>query len=146
VGTPYELTWQDSGDPRGFHIFDTATRVLSFVPNPYVVHCRFEYDEDAMWPFPDVANKFVRIVVVNKKSQEKFEKFIEAIHRAGPYEVKVVEDMSAYREGELDETVDLEDTMTLMSSYVDSVETTADKDKIKNYMKSLYVESINLEE
>lgn len=149
VGTPYELTWQDAGDPRGFHIFDTETRKLTFIQNPYTIHYRFEYDEKngKTIDLEQVKDKFVRIVVIDKsKDAAKFETFMTAVQSAGAYEVKVVEDMTAFKEGDIDESVDLEDTMTLMSSYVDSVETTADKDKIKTYMKTLYVESINIEE
>ena len=36
--------------------------------------------------------------------------------------------------------------MTMLSKYVDSIETDADKDRIKTLMKSLYVEAQNYEE
>jgi len=148
VGTPYEITWQDAGDPRGFHVFDTKTRELTFVPNPHTIHLRYEYNDDKplQLDIGECANKFVRIVVVKKTDLVKFDAFVSSVQAAGALEVKVVEDLSSFKEGQVDETVDLEDTMTLMSSYVDSVETTADKDKIKAYMKTLYVEAINLEE
>jgi hypothetical protein len=44
-----------------------------------------------------------------------------------------------------DEPVDVEDTLTLLSQYVDAIETEADKDKIKTLMKTLYVEAQNYE-
>jgi DNA repair exonuclease SbcCD nuclease subunit len=31
VGTPYEMTWSDYNDSKGFHIFDTNTREIEFV-------------------------------------------------------------------------------------------------------------------
>lgn len=45
LGNPYELTWQDFNDPRGFHLFDTATRKLEFITNPYTMFARIEYDD-----------------------------------------------------------------------------------------------------
>jgi hypothetical protein len=45
-----------------------------------------------------------------------------------------------------DQEVDLEDTITLLSQYVDSLDTEADKDRIKTLMKTLYVEAQNYEE
>jgi hypothetical protein len=45
-----------------------------------------------------------------------------------------------------DQEIDLEDTVTLLSQYVDSLETEADKDRIKTLMKTLYVEAQNYEE
>ena len=42
LGNPYELTWQDYNDPRGFHIFDLKTRQLEFIQNSYSLFERFE--------------------------------------------------------------------------------------------------------
>ena len=37
LGTPYELYWNDFGDPKGFHIFDTETRELERIVNPFTI-------------------------------------------------------------------------------------------------------------
>ena len=42
VGTPYEMTWQDAGDPKGFSVFDTDTRELTFYQNPFTIHEKIE--------------------------------------------------------------------------------------------------------
>ena len=45
LGNPYELTWQDYGDTRGFHIFDIDNYDLEFIPNPFVMFHRITYDD-----------------------------------------------------------------------------------------------------
>ena len=45
VGTPGEMTWADYNDERGFHVFDTETRELEFVKNPYSMFFKISYDE-----------------------------------------------------------------------------------------------------
>jgi DNA repair exonuclease SbcCD nuclease subunit len=47
VGTPNEMTWADYNDPRGFHIFDTATREMEFIQNPYRMFHKINYDDGA---------------------------------------------------------------------------------------------------
>ena len=148
VGTPYEMTWQDYSDPRGYHIFDTATRELSFVQNPHTIFHRIEYDDShtlTNLDTLDLVSKFVKVVVTNKTDLFKFDQYIQKLYTKGCYEVKIVEDMSEFQEGEINEEIDLEDTMDVLSNYIDSIETDADKEKIKSFLKSLYVEAINLE-
>lgn len=41
----YPMVWSDYSDPRGFHLFDTETHALTFVPNPYTMFARFVYDD-----------------------------------------------------------------------------------------------------
>ena len=41
LGAPYEITWNDYDDPRGFHVFDTETRELEFIRNKYRLFERF---------------------------------------------------------------------------------------------------------
>ena len=45
LGTPYELYWNDFGDPKGFHIFDTETREFEFYPNPNRLFKKIYYDD-----------------------------------------------------------------------------------------------------
>lgn len=149
LGTPYELTWQDYGDAKGFHIFDTETRELSFVQNPYTMFVRLEYNDKNSEPINldalDLSNTYVKLVVVNKTDFYKFDSFVNKLYTKNAHDVKIVEDMSEFEGGSVDENIDLEDTLSILSTYIDSLSTDVDKEKIKNFMKSLYTESINVE-
>ena len=145
LGNPYELFWSDIEDPRGFHIFDTSTRDLEFIQNPFTIFERLYYDDEKIDPSSiDTSvytNKHIKIIVANKKDFYKFDKFIENLYKHSPLEVKIIEDFSEFEAEALDEDVDLEDTMTLLSNYVDSIETDTDKEKLKGILKTLYVEA-----
>ena len=57
--------------------------------------------------------------------------------------MKIVED---FLDSELkvdDESVNIEDTMSLLSTYVDGLETTMKRDKLKSILKTLYIEAQN---
>ena len=60
VGTPYEMTWSDYNDPRGFHVFDTSTRELEFVRNPHRMFHKVYYD-DAEQDF-----EYWKILIMNR--------------------------------------------------------------------------------
>ena len=149
LGNPYELTWQDYNDPRGFHLFDLQTRQLEFIRNPNTMFQRVEYDDSLIDPsvesYEHLKNKYVKIIVVNKNDFYKFDKFITKVYDSDPYEVKIIEDFSEFNDGEIDTNINLEDTLDVLSNYIDSIETDLDKDRVKTFMKSLYTEAINLE-
>ena len=149
LGNPYELTWQDYNDPRGFHLFDFSTRQLDFVENPYRMYERLEYSDKETDPIDldqiDLKDKYVKLVVIDKTDFYKFDKFIQKLYNKGCHDIKIVEDMSEFNEGEIDESIDLEDTLSVLGHYIDSVETDVDKEKIKTYIRGLYTEAINIE-
>lgn len=149
TGTPYEMTWQDYNDPKGFHLFCTETRSVQFYKNPYSLFVRIDYDDTQEnvtdLSTLDLKDCFVKLVVTNKTDLYKFDQYVQKLYGKGCYEIKIVEDLSEFNEGEVGEEIDLEDTMDVLSNYIDSIETDADKEKIKSFMKSLYVEAVNME-
>jgi DNA repair exonuclease SbcCD nuclease subunit len=151
LGNPYELTWADFEDPRGFHIFDTSTRELEFIQNPFTIFSKIYYDDEKIDSMAiDVsqyANQHIKLIVVNKKDFYKYDQFVERLYKINPLELKIIEDLSEFESEALgDGDIDLEDTITLLSQYVDNLDTDADKDRIKNLMKTLYVEAQDFEE
>ena len=149
LGNPYELTWQDYNDPRGFHLFDLSTRGLEFIQNPYTMFARIEYNDKGTDPIDldvyDLKDKYVKLVVVNKSDFYKFDKFIQKLYNMGCHEIKIVEDMSEFEDGEIGEEINLEDTLSVLSHYIDSIETDVDKEQVKTYMRTLYTEAVNIE-
>lgn len=149
LGNPYELTWQDFNDPRGFHLFDTATRKLEFITNPYTMFARIEYDDKESEPIEidavDLKDKYVKLIVTNKTDFYKFDRFIQKLYNKGCHEIKILEDMSEFEDGEVGEEINLEDTVSVLSHYIDSIQTDVDKEQIKNYMRTLYTEAVNQE-
>lgn len=151
LGNPYELTWQDYNDPRGFHLFDTKTRELTFIRNPYSLFERYEYNDTQSDPsqvnMKAFSGKYVKIIVVNKTDFYKFDQFIAKLHESNPIDVRIIENFAEFEDGKIDDTVQLEDTQSILTSYIDSVEEydVERRDKIKSFIKGLYVEAINID-
>ena len=149
IGTPYEMTWQDYNDPRGFSVFDTETRELEFIRNPYTIHEKITYDDKNHDPIDlstiDIKDKYVKLAVVNKTDLYKFDQFVNEMYTKDAYEIKIIEDFSEFNDGEISTDINIEDTMSILSNYVDSVETEENKEEIKSVLKELYLEAINQE-
>lgn len=152
LGNTYQMTWSDNGCPKGFHIFDTETRELERIINPFTIFEKVYYDETTTdynaFDVLTLKDKFVKIVVVNKKDFYQFDRFIDRVlSESGAHEVKIVEDFSDLDASNVDDAIveNAEDTMTLLERYIDELDVDLDKKRLTSMMKSLYVEASDLE-
>jgi len=155
LGNPYELTWQDYADVRGFHLFDVDSRQLDFIPNPNVMFHRIIYD-DKNQDIKDVLNKdlsacagvYVKVVVVEKTNPFLFDQFMNKIYDLNPLDITIVEDaIDLTEDSESDRIDEAEDTITIINKYVDGLQNDGiDNGKLKTMMRELYVEALNLEQ
>ena len=151
LGNTYQMTWSDDGCPKGFHIFDTETRELERIVNPYTIFEKVYYDDTTTnyndFDILTLKEKFVKIVVVNKKDLYQFDRFIDRVLSDSPHEVKIVEDFSDLDASNVDDAIveNAEDTMTLLERYIDELDVDLNKKRLTSMMKSLYVEANDLE-
>ena len=154
LGTPYQIYWNDDKCPKGFHIFDTETRELERVLNPYKIYKKVYYDDTNGKEFnysqiEDLKDKIVKLIVVNKKDLYEFDRFVDKVlTESMAHDVKIIEDFSDLKaENVKDEIIEnAQDTMTLLESYVDELDVNnLDKPRLKSMLKGLYVEASNME-
>jgi DNA repair exonuclease SbcCD nuclease subunit len=153
TGTPYEMTWSDWQDPKGFHVFDTKTRELEFVRNPFEMFKKISYDDTKhdfeFWKeydFAELKDSYVKLVVLNKQNPYLFDNVIDNIDKIGVADLSIVEDFSEFTVEEDQELIDqAEDTMTILSKYIDNLTLNVETEKLKNVMRELYVEALNTE-
>ena len=152
LGCPYEMTWQDYQDEKGFHIFDTETRELTRVVNPFNMFHKLWYDDQEM-DFETIANtdfeqykdSFVKVIIKNKTNPYLFDSYIERLEKHDLVNLQIVED---HLNLDLEDTEDIineaEDTVTILDKYVDGLEINANKDKVKTVMRELYNEALTI--
>ena len=158
LGAPYEITWNDYDDPRGFHVFDTETRELKFIQNKYRLFEKIYYDDSSNIDYQNIdtsyyKDKIVKLIVEEKTNISTFEDFVERLYKAELNDLTILEDLSEYsmRYGENDEE-DLEvgNTSTFLDEYVDSIPDNNVKDvernKVKKLLQVIYSEALNIDD
>lgn len=153
LGNQYEITWADYNDQRGFHVFDTETRELTFIPNPYKMFHRISYDDTIQdfefwkeYDYNELKDSYLKVVVVNKQNPYLFDNVIDNLYRASVADIAIVEDFTD-TSLEVDEDIinQAEDTITILNTYIDSLTLNVEPVKLKNIMRELYVESLNID-
>lgn len=153
LGTPYEITWSDYNDQKGFHIFDTDTKELTFVPNPFTMFHKVHYDdmnkelkEVINVNFDELKNTIVKVVVRNKNNPHWFDVFVSNLEKAGVIDIQVVED-HFHLDLEADDDIvnEVEDTLTILNKCIDQMQLQGDRQRLDNLMRTLYHEALDLE-
>jgi hypothetical protein len=147
LGCQYQMTWSDYGETKGFHIFDTETRELTRISNPLSIHKKIIYDDKKKdytnYDIKPYHNHFVKLIVLNKTDNEIFDKFVERLYNEITlHDLNIVEDYSDIKASVREDILEMgEDTVTFLNNYVDQLETDVSKTKLKEYLKSIYIEA-----
>jgi DNA repair exonuclease SbcCD nuclease subunit len=152
LGAFAEYTWADHRDPRGFHIFDTDDRSLTFIQNEESLFRMISFDDrkpDIVdfvnnFNYSSIRNTYVKVVnASNKNNPYAFDQFIDRLHSESPLNISVIEDMESFVEDNPEDAVDeTADTPSILSKYIDGLTLSVDPDRMKSFMKEVYVEAI----
>lgn len=152
LGSHAEFTWSDYDDPRGFHVFDTETRELTFIENPFKMFKKIWYNDadDAFLQkkidYSQYRNCLVKVIVTNKTNFYWFDKFIENLEEENPIDIQIVEDhLNLNLEEDTEIVNEAESTLDIFKKYVESYEIkNLDKTKLSNKIIELYNEALSI--
>jgi predicted phosphodiesterase len=147
LGNPYQMFWSDVNDTRGFHIFDTETYELEFIQNPYDIFHKTYYNGNDLheYNFEEFEDKFIKLVVKEKSNQIHYNKLIDELMSVTHYGLSIIDDtmMNSLPTGS--EVMDSEDTLTILTNYIDASEISLDKGIIKDIIFDVYQKAIEFE-
>jgi DNA repair exonuclease SbcCD nuclease subunit len=149
LGTPYQMTFSDLNDKKGFHILDTETREIEFIENPERMFFSFEYDDTKEnnevldIDLEEFSNKYIKLFVNKKENSVEFDSFLDTLMDVDNLDLTVIEDMG---DVEFDEDmIDMgQDTISIISNEIDLNTDLDNKDSLKQLAKMLYMESLSL--
>jgi DNA repair exonuclease SbcCD nuclease subunit len=145
LGSHGEFNWADYNDERGFHIFDTKTRELEFIQNPYTMFEKVHYDDTVPNFAPDVSGKYVKVICRGRSDQIRFEQFISDLEKYNPVEIQVVDDHlnAGDMVAAMDEVDDGEDTLSIFKKATELYE--GDRSAMDEFIEELYKEALEME-
>lgn len=156
LGAPYEMTWSDYDDPRGFHIFDTDTRELTYIQNPFKLFHKFWYN-DAGKTLDQVLNvdtdelkhAYIKVVVTEKTNPYWFDMFVDKLEKSGIADLQIVDDhLNLSLDDDEDLVDEAEDTLTSIKKFAAAY--LHDKEpqllvELNSLLDNLYHEALQME-
>lgn len=145
LGSPYAMNWSEAEDPHGFHILDTDTLDLQHIINPANMFVKLFYDaETDHADVPDVAKRWVRLIVKEKPDPYRFDAYVKSLQDQEPIELNVVEPIIQVSEDVVVSEAD--DTEVIIDKTIDARYDLEDhqKEDLKTLMRGLYREASDL--
>jgi len=148
LGNPYEITWSDYNDPRGFHIYDTETMEVEFIPNPYSMFYKIYYNDEKN-DYGDLSkyeNCYVKIIIENRNNSYLFQVLMDKLVDVGVGHISVVDNLFDIEDmgDDIENMEDVEDTMSVIKSCVESLQI-ENKESLNLLMQNLYNEALMVE-
>ena len=154
LGCPYEMTWSDYNDQKGFHILDTLTRTIEFIPNPFTLFHKVWYDDTdldmhGLLAQTDTFEQYngcaVKVIIKNKDNPTLFDLFIEKLEAVDPMNIQVVQDhLHLDLEDDEDIVDEAEDTLTILDTYVNNLDIKNDRVDLQKLLRELYSEALQV--
>jgi len=154
LGAPYEITWADFNDPKGFHLFDTDTMKLQFIRNPYKMFYKLFYNDENKTveyyrnkDYNEFKDTYIKVIVQKKTNPFWFDIFCEKIYDANPAHLSIIDSEMIRNINETEEQIihDAEDTMAILRNYVDEIDVDVDKKGLHLVIRDLYNEAQHMD-
>lgn len=146
ISNTNQSNWSDYGLKKGFRLYDTRTRELTFVENPYYVYSKIVYSDDfdiISFDYQEFKGKIVRLYVqsFSGSNQQKLSLFVERLQQFA-HAVDVFEVDETTYNNEVEGT-DSTDMRVIIDQYISEVVSNdlIDKEKLKILFMDLYAEA-----
>jgi len=139
LGNTYQMFWNDEGETRGFHTLDLKTNELEFIPNPTPMFHKVYCKPGQLINPTKYSNCFIKLIVEEGVTPIQTSNIVDSLYNEGCHDVKVIENLNLETQEEVD--VDMEDTLTTLTNYVNAMDDGLNKNNIMDIFKSLYIEA-----
>lgn len=153
LGSHAEFTWSDFEDDKGFHVFDTDTRELTFIKNPFGMFTKVWYNDAdttltsiVQGDYSIYLNKIVKVIVTEKTNPHWFDIFTGKIEAAGAIDVNIVDDhLNLNLEDDNDIVNEAESTLDIFKKFISGNDLGVDKAPLEGLINSLYAEAMTIQ-
>lgn len=154
VGTPYQLTWNDYGQARGFHLFDSESLEYKFMPFKSSMFYKIIYNDttdiDYESDLDTYQHKYVRLIVEDKTDVVRFDKLVSALNSLPVLNLNVIDNIELLKKDtpESENGIDLsKNTLAILDDYVDTLElNTLEPKRMKEMIRTIYADAQTLED
>ena len=149
LGTPYQITFSDLHEKKGFYVYDTESDEMEFIENLSRMFLSIDYSDDLdIEDYSIYENKFIKMFVRGKKSQGKLDSVVENLYDAKVGSLTIIEEDAEKIEDA--EVADMSlDTLSLIYKEAEDFYNNIEGipvSKLKRLIQDIYMEALSSDE
>ena len=123
-----------------------------YIKNPYHMFYKIYYDDTKETyetikekNYEQYAGSIVKVIVVQKQNPYWFDTMLDELYKVDVVDISVVENIDLEFEDDDSVIDEAEDTLTILSNYIDTLNIKKDKKQLDTLIRTLYNEAIDYE-
>lgn len=145
LGAPFQFTWNDYNQEKGFYIYNFQKDYLEFFENKNIIYKKIFYKdseyETLVQDIPSCKDKIIKLIVVEKENDVLFDKFVSELEKTSPTKFDIIDggiEVNVDNVQTYDETKNLID---VFDDYLKELNHPKHK-KIMNVIQTLYKDCV----
>lgn len=150
LNTPYEMTFSDMDNEKGFYVYDTESGNIDFKVSPHILFRKIIYDDTVVdydnFDYSIYTGSYVKVYVIRRESMAMYSRFVDDLYAVNAIDISIIEQDFGLEDAE-DVDIETQTTIDIIKDTVERLEN-VDKGGIINILDNLYREAnlIKLEE
>lgn len=119
VGTPYELSWNEYGDKKKYYIYDDVNNELTPVYTNESMFVRIDWNNRDSIDISKLKGKYIRVITDENTDEKQLSSYLLSLDKQEIADIKVLHKESIEEDEVQDETIVVDDIVTIMMTYID---------------------------
>jgi DNA repair exonuclease SbcCD nuclease subunit len=142
IGTPYQLTFIDVSETKGFFIWEPTTNDLEFIENPNMLYVKRLVSNSSDLHKEDFEHKYVRLVVSDSTTNKELEKIYHTISEMNAIDIHIQEQVKIVEMREENESLKTRSSLDMIFEAIDEAPDEYNIEEVKIIVHELYQQAM----
>lgn len=143
LGTPYQLTFMDVNESKGFFIWNTQARnTLTFVENPNKMYIKKVIHSENDFSYDDFKDKYVKLILAEAMTNAQLEKICAKISESSPIDIIIQDFIRNDEFTENEGSTEIKSSLELILDFVDENAQEFEVLEVKKIIYELYQDAL----
>jgi DNA repair exonuclease SbcCD nuclease subunit len=130
LGAAFQFDWSDYNEWKGISILDTDTGHVNYLRNPYTMFNVIEYNENSEEDYSKYKDTYVRLMVKEKNSENKYNDFVSKLSDQGINNLTIID--NTFKKIELtNQEIVVDELESIFYGHIDQLDISNKKDVIQ---------------